>query len=398
VAAGSSSDFGTQVLGTSATEAFTVGNSGQAGSTALSVSLSGADYAILTPVNGDCINGATTLAVGASCTIHVGFTPTMAGVRPGSLAVSAIVGGSPPAITLTAHGKYATGTIAEFPVPVITGFSLEAITFGPDGKIWFCNDGVESMTLTGTVTAIPNSDGNGAGCQGISFGPDGDIWYTLVGTAGGIGHATTGGTVYTPLPTNNFLSRCIEPGPDGNMWFTQPGGSNAVGRINAQTHVIDYFTIPTTSSSTYQIVSGPDGALWFTEFNGNKIGRITTSGTFSEIDIPTASAGAYGIASGPDGNVWFVEYSASKVARVNLSDNTIKEFPTPTTSANPYSITAGPDGNLWFTEGMKVGRITPSGTITEYGPTSATGTIVSGADGNLWFGEQTANKIGRITP
>ena len=35
--------------------------------------------------------------------------------------------------------------------------------------------------------------------------------------------------------------------------------------------------------------------------------------------------------------------------------------------ANPYGIAAGPDGNLWFTENdvlTKVGRITPSGTVT----------------------------------
>jgi streptogramin lyase len=398
VATGSSADFGTHVLGTSATEVFTVENNGQAASTALSINLTGAEYAIVTPASGDCSSGTTTLAVGANCTIHVRFMPTQAGLGSGSLAVSATVGGSPAAIGLTGHGKYATGTIMEFPVPAVTGFTLQAITFGPDDNIWFCNGGVESMTLTGTVTPIPNSDGGGAGCQGIAFGPDGNIWYTLVGSAGGIGRAATTGAVYTALATSNGLSRCIEPGPDGNMWFTQPGANNAVARIDAQTQMIDYFTIPTAGSSTYQIVTGPDGALWFTEFNGNKVGRITTTGTFSEIAIPTASAGAYGIASGPDGNVWFVEYNASQVGRVNLSDNTIKEFPTPTAASTPYAITTGPDGNLWFTEGTKVGRITPSGTITEYGPISGEGIIVSGSDGNLWFGEGGASKIGRITP
>ena len=65
------------------------------------------------------------------------------------------------------------------------------------------------------------------------------------------------------------------------------------------------------------------------------------------------------------------------------------------------SSRAGPDGNLWFTESDRgtIGRITPSGTITEFpleeqesGPYG----ITVGADGNLWFTERFANQIGKI--
>ena len=66
----------------------------------------------------------------------------------------------------------------------------------------------------------------------------------------------------------------------------------------------------------------------------------------------------------------------------------------------------GATGNLWFTEQAspgRIGRITPTGTITEFstGLTSdskPTG-IAAGADGNLWFTEQASPaRIGRITP
>jgi streptogramin lyase len=45
----------------------------------------------------------------------------------------------------------------------------------------------------------------------------------------------------------------------------------------------------------------------------------------------------------------------------------IIEYDIPTVSSQPYYITAGPDGNLWFAEGGtgKLGKITPSGAITE---------------------------------
>ncbi|HLQ31012.1 MAG TPA: hypothetical protein VK140_17380 [Ktedonobacteraceae bacterium] len=64
------------------------------------------------------------------------------------------------------------------------------------------------------------------------------------------------------------------------------------------------------------ITAGSDGNLWFTEFDGNAIGRITPSGSFSTFGIPTAKSRPEGITAGPDGNVWFVEENASKIGRI----------------------------------------------------------------------------------
>ena len=104
-----------------------------------------------------------------------------------------------------------------------------------------------------------------------------------------------------------------------------------------------------------------------------------------------------------------------------VSAATITEFALPT-SVNclnftgpcsfPQGITAGPDGNVWFAEAGvgKIGRITPTGVITEFPtttsmnclnllePCSAPEGITLGPDGNLWFAEFNFNMIGRITP
>ena len=64
------------------------------------------------------------------------------------------------------------------------------------------------------------------------------------------------------------------------------------------------------------IAAGADGNVWFTEGVGNKIGRITPTGTITEFTIPTASSGPLGIAAGADGNVWFTENSGNKVGLV----------------------------------------------------------------------------------
>ena len=77
----------------------------------------------------------------------------------------------------------------------------------------------------------------------------------------------------------------------------------------------------------------------------------------------------------------------------------LKDFPTPR-HGTPYSIVAGPDGNIWFTLTGEIGRVTPSGVVTELPlPTlGETRGITVGADRNIWFTVYDANMIGRITP
>src|SRR5438876_7654958 len=74
----------------------------------------------------------------------------------------------------------------------------------------------------------------------------------------------------------------------------------------AKVGTITEFPVTTTSSQPEGITAGLDGNLWFTEFAGNKIGRITTSGVFTEFTLPTtcgSSSGCspIGITTGPDG-------------------------------------------------------------------------------------------------
>src|SRR5436190_37063 len=136
-----------------------------------------------------------------------------------------------------------------------------------------------------------------------------------------------------------------------------------------------------------------------------------TTTTLTEFTVPTASSGPTSITAGPDGNLWFTEGSGNKIGRISPT-GVISEFAVPTAntpygpSAGPLGITAGPDGNLWFAEinAFKIGQITPAGTIREFSlPTSNSPPygIIAGPDGNLWFteAEQTFNpvsKVGRI--
>jgi len=77
------------------------------------------------------------------------------------------------------------------------------------------------------------------------------------------------------------------------------------------------------------------------------------------------------------------------------------EFTVPGDSPYPGAITKGPDGNLWFTLAVagEIGRITPSGSVTEFPASKNTSpqVIVSGPDGNMWYAADDPNYIGKIT-
>jgi virginiamycin B lyase len=105
------------------------------------------------------------------------------------------------------------------------------------------------------------------------------------------------------------------------------------------------------------------------------------------------------ITTGPDGNLWFTEFTGRRVGRLTPA-GTVTEFGV---GARPMGIAAGPDGNVWFTEpdADKLGRITADGTVTEYGigitPGSHPTGLTAGPDGSLWFTEPDKDQIGRIT-
>ena len=139
----------------------------------------------------------------------------------------------------------------------------------------------------------------------------------------------------------------------------------------------------------------------FAEQDGNKIGRITTSGSITEYPIPTSKSSPESIATGPDGALWFTEIGANKIGRITTG-GAVTEFPIPSPNVDPGGIAAGPDGALWFTEILNatIGRITTTGRITEFAISASSSSpyqLAAGADGALWFTDFGTNSIGRIT-
>src|SRR5262249_3186669 len=150
------------------------------------------------------------------------------------------------------------------------------------------------------------------------------------------------------------------------LWFTEDAGR--IGRITTSGAITE-FAIPTSQSATVGIVAGLDGALWFTE-TSNQLGRITTSGIISEFPIAMPGSGPGSITVGPDGALWLVQPNTGQIARAVLANNPPAVITYPT-SQQPYSVTTGPDGAIWFTTNLNtLGRITTSGGLVEYRPST----------------------------
>lgn len=223
---------------------------------------------------------------------------------------------------------------------------------------------------------------------------------------------STGGVVEYALPNPAKLPPdCFRPcsaslgtltlGPDGNIWFVDVR-RNLVGSISPQGKVAQ-FAVPSPAGGAQTITAGPDGNLWLTaRGNGQTqpdwIVRVTPSGTVAKFSAGGINIAPESIAAGPDGNLWFTEVFGGRIGRMTPS-GALTEFPIPG-AANPRGITAGPDGSLWFTLSAAVGRITTGGSMSIYevgnDPSLPLGDIEAGPDGNLWF--TGSNGIRHISP
>jgi len=334
-----------------------------------------------------------------------------------------------------ASSAQAAGSITEY-TDGLLGSSPERIVNGPDGNLWFTENegnfgdstpGIGKITPDGTVTTYRAGLGSDSSPFDITVGPEGNLWFTDKPVFGrgtpAIGRITPSGSIaeFTeahdengdPIGLSEPLN--ITPGPDGNLWFTDwayVGGQPAIGRITPAGVITEYRL--RTWSIPRSIVVGPDGNLWFTNRGRasgvQAIGKITPSGEITEYALPpnlsVESQTGPEIVDGPEGNLWFTD-PIGLIGKITTGGVITEYTAGLEPESEPQEIVNGPDGNLWFTdqggfgnvEGGEynghIGRITPSGSITEFGQHLNGGALTVGQDGNLWFG---ARGLGRITP
>ena len=200
----------------------------------------------------------------------------------------------------------------------------------------------------------------------------------------------------------------IAPGPDGQLWFGNSINAhpNAVGRITTTGSITEIYA-PGEYIWPESLVRGLDGNLWAAD--GTKaIYRLAPEGEWTKFDEgPYVEFRPNEITRGAEGNFWFTVVGGEPraIGRMTLGGQ-ITEYRAGLNPGDfPQQITAGPDGNVWFTDTgttPAIGRVTPTGEITEFSEGLGSGSVVvgitAGADGDLWFTNPGTSSVGRITP
>ncbi|HTZ54248.1 MAG TPA: hypothetical protein VMB20_04230 [Candidatus Acidoferrum sp.] len=266
------------------------------------------------------------------------------------------------------------------------GGILTSIATGPDDNLWVTSarnpanstgvTGVVKLTTSFLATAYPVALPTASSVfTNIISGPHQLLWFD-----DGQQHVfsmTTTGTYY-PYAVESNLSQItsITEGPDLNIWAAV-NDADRIDQLNVTSGAVTAFPavlptplftpVPTPSaaiSSPYNIAAGGANSLWFTQLplNANQDGAAQALGSITTLGIVSYYSTNY-VPGVPSSQGWTTYVSAIV--------------------SNPV------DGNLWFTEPSSIGRMTPSGTLTEFpiavGDGACCSIIVQPPNGTLWF-------------
>ena len=319
------------------------------------------------------------------------------------------------------------------------------ITAGPDGVLWFCENGaIGRITTAGTIEQFALTT-PGATPANITVGPDDTLWFVQgvpdpsdTGVAHvSIGRITTAGAITVfPLPAGVSVGGMTE-GRDGNVWFTEsitdPETSAitapAVARITPEGRITRFAVpIPKTNEgsdigSPAAIAVGPDGHIWFTGdyaagpryTDHSFLGRVTARGqvrlfplpasTSSQVSFPVGNytyEPTYGLIAGPDGKLWFDSTANGKtpgIARISTGGESGRFTPV----IDSGDMTRRPNGQVWFpSSDNHLALATRSGIVVTEDLTGHVASndygggfrgVTAGPDGNLWVTDQQSSIV-----
>lgn len=304
--------------------------------------------------------------------------------------------------------SYLQGTIGRFALPnTLNQFAIPsstarpgAITLGPDGNIWFAETAYDQVgriatsgDCLGTVTEFAVPSALGGGISGITSDGSHHVWFT-----------SAGGDIVGSLD----ITANTVPAACANKGVSQPAVVDA-GAAMTLYHL-------RKGSGANGIAVDSHGKVWVAESVRDSIARLdptvsSASPNFeylTEWSVPTPQSNPLDIAVGAGDRVWFSENNTNMIATLPATataNTAIVEHSLGGTNLGPTGLTAGPDGAMWFAESTyvsgSVGRITPSGVITQYATPPLGGAVIAdvtiNTDGTLWYTNFLTDAIGAMS-
>jgi virginiamycin B lyase len=207
-------------------------------------------------------------------------------------------------------------TIGQFTVPTHNSYP-EGITAGPGNDMWFTEAASGKIGKINTVTHAftEYSVSSSSKPYRITLGPDGALWFTNQGYPSSIGRVTTHGHVHLYAIGLNTPTG-ITTGPDGGIWFTGKSDHDGglLGRIDPNTHVRKLYKYASGDGGNGDLTVR-DSDFWMTRTQGNRIDRFdhTTHIIYSR-SLPHGYTRPLGIALGADDQLWFMNVGQQTTA------------------------------------------------------------------------------------
>jgi virginiamycin B lyase len=306
---------------------------------------------------------------------------------------------------------------ADVPISV-TGFPTttpsavpDGITLGPDGALWFTEEGANQIgriTTSGAITEFPLTATPSSEPRAIIDGPDGALWFVQPGP-NDVGRMTTTGSVseFSIAVTGGCTNAGSGPagivaGSDGNIWVTEDRNNpGQFAEITIPAHTVTQNCMVTGAGQLGAIAAGSDGAMWFTQ-GFDLIGRLQTDGNVSYPPPSVASSALMPIVAGPGGDLWIgVKGAPSAVDSITIGA-VLTPFSLPASStAGVQVLGSGPDGQLWLVGGGNLTSVTTGGVFNQFNGIYPSGDtiagITAGPGDTLWLTDATSSTIYRVT-
>ena len=273
-----------------------------------------------------------------------------------------------------------------------------------NGRVWFAEHDTGKLVSfpANGIADLYSIPSLGIDVRAVTSGDnEGSIWFAgfnrnIVGSVSGKG-------VFNLYSVGSVNTGSMGMSTDliGNLWLAT--SAHGILRFGISTGV-KFFSIVDNADQPTTVTLGGDGAMWFVEKAGSNVGKIGFWGKVTEYPAEFAGlSNSYGITTGPDGNIWFCDPARRRIGRMGLDGKGLTYFKTGLTGT-PVSIVTGPDNQMYFGEEEgRIGRISVSGVIKEFGIPGAEGTanfpvkgLTVGPGGNIWFVNDKSSQVGML--
>ncbi|MEY9962720.1 hypothetical protein ABIA33_000746 [Streptacidiphilus sp. MAP12-16] len=374
--------FAATVVGSSAAaQTVTVSNSGTTSATVSGVAVTG-DFSQT--------NNCSTVAVGASCTVSVGFKPTTGGSRTGTLTVSSNANNTPTTVALAGSGIDSTTNIAAgrpASASSSNGTYVPANLTDPDpSTYWESANGAfpqwaqvdlgQNYSVGKVVLKLPPSTAWGARTQTLSVlgSTDGSNFSTIVGSAGYTFDPNSNSNTVT-IPFNASTARYVRVNITANTgWsagqlsdfevFPSGGGGTSSATLSANPTSLTYASQALNTSSSAQTVTVTN-----TGTAAATVSSIATTGDFAQTNTcGTIAAGA----SCTVGVTFVPTASGTRTGNLTITSNA---------SNSPTTVALTGTGAGTVSTNLAAGKATGESSHTDVYPSS---NVTDGNQGTYW--------------